>query len=99
MKIYKISQTVNIDYDTYDSAIVIANNEEEAKRICPSNNYEAGENDHWYFLYANGTKKDEGEFPEFFAWCAIKDVKVKYIGEADKKYTKKQIICASFNAG
>jgi hypothetical protein len=35
MKIYKISQDVNTDWDTYDSAIVIAENEEEAKKIYP----------------------------------------------------------------
>ena len=37
MKLYKIWQEVNNDYDTYDSAIVCAENEEEAKAIHPSN--------------------------------------------------------------
>lgn len=36
MKIYKISQDVNKDYDTYDSAVVYAENEEEAKSIHPN---------------------------------------------------------------
>ena len=35
-KIYKISQTVNQGYDTFDSAVVIASSEEEAKNILPS---------------------------------------------------------------
>ena len=35
MKIYKISQDVNTDWDTYDSAIVIAENEEKAKKTYP----------------------------------------------------------------
>lgn len=35
MKIYKISQSINNDYDTYDSAIVYAQSEEEAKQIHP----------------------------------------------------------------
>lgn len=36
MKIYKISQSLNIGYDTYDSAVVCADNEEEARSIHPS---------------------------------------------------------------
>jgi len=36
MNIYKISQTFNEDWDTYDSAIVAAENEEEARMIHPS---------------------------------------------------------------
>lgn len=35
MKIYKISQNVNNEYDTYDSAVVYAESEEEAKQIHP----------------------------------------------------------------
>jgi len=33
MKIYKLSQNVNNSYDTYDSAVVAADNETEAKII------------------------------------------------------------------
>jgi len=36
MKIYKIEQNVDNGYDTYDSAIVCAESEEEAKKIHPS---------------------------------------------------------------
>lgn len=36
MKLYEIHQSVNNSYDTYDSAIVCAENEEEAKAIHPS---------------------------------------------------------------
>lgn len=35
MKLYKISQSANDNYDTYDSAIVLANSEFEAQRIHP----------------------------------------------------------------
>ena len=35
MNLYKISQSANNDYDTYDSAIVAAENEEEARKINP----------------------------------------------------------------
>lgn len=35
MKLWKISQNVNDDYDTYDSAVVAAENVEEARMIHP----------------------------------------------------------------
>jgi len=35
MNIYRISQEINNDYETYDSAVVIAANELEAKNIRP----------------------------------------------------------------
>jgi hypothetical protein len=37
MKLFQLWQTVNNDYDTYDSAIVAAESEEIAKQMHPSN--------------------------------------------------------------
>lgn len=37
MNVYKISQTVNHDWDTYDSAVVIAESAEEAQNMHPGN--------------------------------------------------------------
>lgn len=37
MNIYLISQTENDDYDTYDSAVVIAPDEETARNMYPGN--------------------------------------------------------------
>jgi hypothetical protein len=36
MYVYKISQDVNDDYDTYDSAVVVAESEDAARRMHPS---------------------------------------------------------------
>jgi hypothetical protein len=36
MKIWKITQNVNNSYDTFDSAIVVAKTEEDAKTIHPA---------------------------------------------------------------
>jgi hypothetical protein len=35
LKLYRISQSVNNDYDTYDSAVVVARTEDEAQGIRP----------------------------------------------------------------
>lgn len=45
MKLYKISQSDNNGYDTYDSAIVVASSEEEAKSIHP------GGREEWDYRY------------------------------------------------
>ena len=36
MKLFKIYQDINTDYDTFDSAVVVANSAEEAQNIHPS---------------------------------------------------------------
>ena len=36
MKLYKLSQNINHNYDTYDSCVVCAKNKLEAKTIRPS---------------------------------------------------------------
>lgn len=84
MNLYKISQTVNNDWDTYDSAIVAAENEEEARKINPSD----FDNKHWW------TEEDR-----YTSWCSkLEDVQVELIGVA-KEGIEKGVIVASFNAG
>ena len=39
MNIYKVSQQDNTGYDTYDSFVCYATNEEAARNMLPSNNY------------------------------------------------------------
>lgn len=39
MNIYLLSQEINFDYNTYDSCIVCAENEDEARNIHPDENY------------------------------------------------------------
>ena len=48
MKIYKISQSSNQDYDTFDSAVVCANDEESARNMNPRN----GESADWSHQYS-----------------------------------------------
>lgn len=84
MNIYKIWQEENDDYDTYDSAVVIAKNEEEAIDINPCG---SGEMD-----WESPTKMYSG-------WVQSRElVKVEYMGEA-KEGSLKGVIVASYNAG
>lgn len=44
MNLYKISQTINQNWDTFDSAVVIAKSADEARKIIPSFDGDIGEN-------------------------------------------------------
>lgn len=46
MKLFLITQTENNGYDTYDSAVVAAQNEENARKMHPS-----GHNEGWEYSY------------------------------------------------
>lgn len=89
MNIYLISQSTNDDYDTYDSAVVIAKNEEQAQKTHPSGQIE-------FFDYSEGkqTLKDW----ETRDWTESKYVDVQLIGKA-LDTEKPRVVCASFNAG
>lgn len=98
MNLYKISQTKNKDYDTYDSAIVCAASACKAKNIRPCCIQHKK-------YYGDGT----GKLPcghehcrhikcSCDSWVSAKDIKVEYVGKA-KRGIKEGIVVASFNAG
>jgi len=41
MKLWKLSQVINDGYDTYDSCVVVADTEEEARKIHPCHLYDS----------------------------------------------------------
>jgi hypothetical protein len=85
MKLYLISQETNNDWDTYDSAVVAAPNENIARNINPNNGRVMKTPLDWEILH--------------YSWCsAPKFVKVEYLGEAVAGM-KQGVICSSFNAG
>jgi len=69
MKLFLISQEVNNNYDTYDSAVVAAPDEATAQNMHPSNGKQIG--------WATLPKYDDD-------WCKLPEqVTVKYLGETD----------------
>ena len=82
--LYLIYQNYNNGYDTYDSAVVIADDIAEAKRIYP------GDTELKYI--------DAINFPDS-AWVShVDNVKAIFLGCA-KDGLHKGVICASYNAG
>lgn len=83
MKLWLISQEINNDYDTYDSAVVAALTEDDARHTHPSRGP-------W-------NRKPESNW-DIDTWADPEDVMVQEIGTA-RDGTEAGVICASFNAG
>lgn len=83
MNLFLISQTSNRGYDTYDSAVVCAKNEEHARKMNPGS--------------VDGEEAEFGR--RYSSWAyRLEDVSVKLIGKAVKGIPV-GVVCASFNAG
>jgi hypothetical protein len=95
LSLYLISQNVNNDWDTYDSAVVAARDEDDAKHINPDGYMEEGwwKNDDQPYEFTSWSKPRA-----FLGWCHPEDVKVEYIGKASPDIAR-GVVCSSFNAG
>ena len=80
MKLFKIYQNINTDYDTFDSAVVVANSAEEAQNIHPSGG--SGSFD----MYVNWVSR-----PDLVELIYLGEV----VGELDEDIYPGAIICSS----
>ena len=87
MNLYFISQTVNDGCDTYGSAVVAAETEEDARNTHPGygTDFRKQDEDPYHFAWSTGS------------WCDPKYVTVELIGTAVRG-TKAGVVCSSFNA-
>ena len=88
MNIYLISQTIVEGYDSYDSAVVVAETEDDARSIHPSEFVTHVTDGVWMGTYKGG--KSIGEEYKFhsYSWptySGIEDVKVEYLGKTIKE--------------
>jgi len=95
LNLYLISQTTHDSYDTYDSAVVAAPDEETARDMYPGN----GEPIDWTRA-SERNMEDGGVLPDHVHhWVARReDVNVRRIGTATPD-TPQGVICASYSAG
>jgi len=89
MKIYKIERTDKWSYDDYDSAVVAAESEDDARSIHPDVEYEV--------LCAREQLENGRQNGDVHGWTLREYIKVTYLGEADSSIGR-GVICASFNA-
>jgi hypothetical protein len=95
MNLYKIFQNVNEDWDTYDSAVVAAKSEEEARLIHPDDDHKWDtDRKEWYMVASGGGRI----YYNSGSWVTLDSVGVELIGKAVKG-TPSGVIVASFNAG
>lgn len=88
MNIYLIGQNKISGYDSYDSAVVIAESETQARMIHP----------HSQYGFIDPIITDWNE--PYSTWAPSYDhVTAKLIGVADPSYNTPVVICASYNAG
>ena len=79
-------------YGTYDSAVVCACSEEEARLIHPYGN----------FVFVNGkyTVKETGYVHDSFCgWVHPSEVQVTFVGVSAEHIQPGTVVCASYNAG
>ena len=99
MNLYYVSQSKNSDYDTFDSMVVCAPDEDTARRIHPS-----------FYLYRYNKERVDDLFLkpscDTFGWAEaqtwvenINEVDVELIGKALPSMKEVCVILSSFNAG
>lgn len=102
MNIYKLSQEHVVGYDTYDSCVVIAKNEKEARAIHPCKFVTHITDGKFMGTHSNvaGCKAGKEYDNDYnYDWVKYKDIdkiNVEYIGETK---LKQGLILSSFNAG
>lgn len=92
MKLWLISQTENNWYDTYDSAVVAAETEEEARLTYPDGD-RVWSGERWVYKTLDGRTLDIGHT----CWTHPCNVSVRFL--ADGYEGEAGVILASFNAG
>lgn len=93
MNIYLCQQSTNHGYDTYDSFVCYANDEDEAKHLYPNHNVKWTD-ETWKYEYSDGSQY----YYSNNCWCMPEDVGVTLIGTTED-YVQVGVILASFNAG
>jgi hypothetical protein len=84
MKLFRLHQNINTGYDTYDSAVVVADSAEEAQKIHPDG--ASGD----FSMYDTWVAR-----PDLVTVTYLGEI----VGESEKDIYPGAIICASFNAG
>ena len=94
MNIYRIEQEANNEYDTFDSAVVIAASAEDARHTHPGDGSLFREKD-------SDSNKFSAWNRQFGSWVSDPSlVKATRIGTVPENLDQTpQVVCASFNAG
>lgn len=87
--LYLVKRTDKVTWDEYDSFVVCAENEDEARRVYPSG-----------VMFFKDWMPEQSK--RYFKSCwtdKIETLEVICVGLASPLLEKRQVICASYNAG
>lgn len=98
--LWKISQEVNNEYDTYSEAVVVASDPESAKRVHPSVDSHTGEAWNYYDEENEGWHSTcDGEYAGSGSWADPTDITATCVGQAAEGLSAGTVVCSSFHAG
>ena len=100
--LWKLSQSVNNDYETYDSAVVVAPDRMSASMVHPARFSDTKEmmfefdrtGDCWRHTFDGATLD-----PNNGGWCRPNDVTAICVGKAADHLHAGDVVCSSYNAG
>ena len=97
MNIYLITAKNHDGYDTYDSAVVIAESEDAARVTSPGDYYRWMDGQ-WHFVYDNGTTEPDSrdDWPNNPLEPGV--IEVRFVGTAAPGSVP-GVVCSSYNAG
>ena len=99
MNLYLISHDADDLYDTFDSAVVAAESEGEARNISPCKFVTHVEDGSWMGTYSGGRDKGKAYKQSGSSWVSYSDISnvtVKYLGATK---LERGLVLSSFNAG
>ena len=87
--LYLVKRTDKVTWDEYDSFVVCAESEDEARRVYPSGR-----------MFFEGDMSEQSKLYFKSGWTdKIETLEVSCIGLASVSLENRQVICASYNAG
>jgi len=98
--LYLLQRKGSVDYDEYDSCVVVADTLEDARYICPSDRFVwCHASKAFGFYREDGTIEVSKYSKHYNGWAFPDDLDVILIGKANDTFKEGDVICASFNAG
>ncbi len=98
--LWKLSQDVNNEYETYSSAVVVARDADSARQVHPCRYSDTGE-PVFYFDedHADWVTTDGGMERGESSWAYPNNIKVVCVGEASSFLVEGEVVVASYHAG
>ena len=97
--LWKLSQDENNDYETFDSAVVVAADPVSASMVHPARYSDTGEAIFSFDKVDDCWRRIDDGWAENGGWARPNDVTVICVGQASEHLAAGAVGCRSFNAG